>query len=591
MILQALCEYYDRKAALGEMPTYGREWKSIPYLVVISGDGDFIRLESTAEGEGKEQTVKKFPLALSKGRSGSKSWATANSLWDHYGYVFGFPKKMDFDNAKSVETGERQLGSFQQELDRLKSLNPDDEGLEAVLRFYGKFAQNVEKLCQDPLWDEAFKKDGTNFAFRVATEPNPVGTDPKFNYGDQHDSSPVGLCLVTGERRPIAVLNNAISLRNANASGAKLVGFQKGSGYDSYQKEQGLNAPISQQANFAYTTALNTLIAPKSKNKFFFNKDTLVFWASKDNAFEDMFSSFFTALPKDDPDSNVEKISALMKAPRTGSLTEDDDTRFHLLLLSPNNKRVAVKLWEEAPVRTFAKNIRQWFHDLDIVRRSDDKPFLPLGNLLRSIALLGKEENLPPQLFQAMMRAVLEGLPLPEQLETQTVGRMRADRGLIDTGKDKKWDVVYQRAALLKAFLNRKRNNNEKPITMTLDPNNNNQAYLCGRLFAIFEKVQQEANPSGVNATIRDRYYDSFSCTPNVAFARLAALSNHHIQKLDKGKQIYFERLKGEVMQNLSPDGLPAHFSLDDQSRFTIGYYHQRQAFFRKKDDQKTTNQ
>lgn len=125
---------------------------------------------------------------------------------------------------------------------------------------------------------------------------------------------------------------------------------------------------------------------------------------------------------------------------------------------------------------------------------------------------------------------------------------------------------------------------------MSLDLTNSNQAYLCGRLFAIFEKIQQEANPSGVNSTIRDRYYDSFSCTPNVVFARLSALSNHHMQKLAKGRQVFFERLKGEVIENINPDGLPAHFSLDDQSRFTIGYYQQRQAFFKKKDEENSDN-
>lgn len=575
MILQALCEYYDRKAALGEMPPYGREWKPIPYLVVINKDGDFLRLESTLEGEGKDKHPKQFMLSHSHGRSGRKSWATANSLWDHYGYVFGFPKKMDFDNARYVETGHLQNQSFQKELHRLETLNPSNDSLHAVVLFYKKLDKNLNKVKQDPLYEDAFKKDGTNFAFRIVTNSEPVGCDKGFNYGDEDENATKGICLVTGEHRPIAILNNAISLRNANASGAKLVGFQKVSGYDSYHKEQGLNAPISEEANYAYTTALSTLVSSKSKNKFFFNKDTLVFWAAKDNTFEDMFSAFFTALPKDDPDSNVQRITALMKAPLKGSLTDDDDTKFYLLLLSPNNKRIAVKLWEEETVRTMATNIRKYFIDLEIDRGPNDKEYIPLGNLLRSISLQYKEENLPPQLFQSMTRAILEGLPFPELLQTQTIGRVRADR-----------IVSRSRAALLKAYLNRKRNNNEKDITMSLDLTNNNQAYLCGRLFAIFEKIQQEANPSGVNSTIRDQYFDSFSCTPNVAFARLSALSNHHLQKLARGRQVYFERLKGEVMDNIDPNGLPSHFSLDDQSRFTIGYYQQRQAFFKKKDEE-----
>lgn len=573
MILQALCEYYDRKAANGEMPLYGREWKPIPYLVVINTNGDFIKLESTFEGEGKERRAKQFMLCHSRGRSGSKSWAIANSLWDHYGYVFGFPKKMAFENFESVNTAQKQCQSFQKELCRLKEQNSCDRGLDAVLSFYNKLDTNIKKIREDSLYEEAFKKDGTNFAFRLQNEANPVGSNTAFDYSDNEINAPMGLCLVTGEHAPIAILNTSIQLRNGNASGSKLVGFQKGSGYDSYQKEQGLNAPISVQANDKYTAALNSLIAPKSRNKFFFNKDTLVFWADKDNVFEDLFSAFFTSPPKDDPDSNVEKISALMKAPLTGSLIDDDDTRFFLLLLSPNNKRIAVKLWEEATVRDFAKNIRQYFNDLEIVCGQLDKKYMPLNNLLRSISILGKEENLPPQLFLSMVRAIMEGLPFPELLQTQVIGRIRADR-----------IINRNRAALLKAYLNRKRNNNEKQITMALDLNNTNQAYLCGRLFAIFEKIQQEANGE-LNASIRDRYYDSFSCTPTVAFARLAALSNHHLQKLPTGRQAYFERLKGEVIRHINADGLPSYFSLDDQARFAIGYYHQRQDFFKKKEE------
>ena len=119
MILQALCEYYDRKAALGEMPPYGRESRPIPYLVVINPDGDFLRLESTAEDIDGVKTVKKFMLCHSRGRTGSKSWATANSLWDHYGYVFGFPDKLDFTNTKKASTAAKQCKTFQDELHRL----------------------------------------------------------------------------------------------------------------------------------------------------------------------------------------------------------------------------------------------------------------------------------------------------------------------------------------------------------------------------------------------------------------------------------------------------------------------------------------
>jgi len=574
MILQALCDYYHRKAALGEMPPYGREWKPIPYLIIIDSDGNFIRLEPTYEGEGKDKRAKKYLVARSRGRTGQKSWTISNLLWDHYGYVFGFPKKMDFNNAKLVDTGKKQCGVFQQEIKRLMQLNPNNDELLAVNKFYEHLQANIEKLKADGNFDEAFKKDGTNFAFKLVSGIEPVGTAPHFNYGTPTDEAPQALCLVTGTRQPIAITNSSISLRNGNPTGCVLVGFQRNSGYDSYHKEQGMNAPISQQANYAYTTALSTLLAPQSKNKFFFNKDTLVFWADRDNPMEDVFASFFAVPPKDDPNRGVKAITALMKAPLTGSIgSTSSKARFYLLQLSPNSARIAVKLWEESSVDALAENMRRYFDDLDIVHGAAEPPYMPLNSLLRSIALQGKEENLPPQLFQEMMRAIIHNLPLPELLQSQTLGRIKADRS-----------VTRNRAALLKAYLNRKPNNNEIKITMSLNLQNNNQAYLCGRLFAVYEKMQQEALGS-VNTSVRDRFYDSFSSTPNVALHRLDTLSVHHLQKLSQGRQIYFEKLKGEIIDKLNGEGLPHHFSLDDQSRFAIGYYQQRQQFFVKKQD------
>ena len=418
MILQALCEYYDRKAALSILPPFGREWKPIPYLVVIDKGGIFLRLDSTKEGDGEKQHARKFLVRLAHDRYGNFA---ANSLWDNYGYVFGFPKMLDFENSESIERGRLQCDAFQKELRRLANLNPQDKGLAAVLLFYKNLQENLGKLMAEPLFDEAFNKEGNYFAFRLVTDVNPVGTDLSFNYGDDTTGSPVGLCLVTGTRQPIAVTHDSISLRNGHATGSKLISFRRQAGLDSYHKTQCLNSPISEKANDAYTSALNTLIAPESKNRFFFNKDTIVFWGSEDNPMKNIFSAFFSALPTDDPNKNVETIASFMNAPLSETLTDNDNARFYVLQLSPNNKRIAVKLWEETDVRTLALNIRRLFEDLDIVRCPFDKRYLPLGTLLRNIVLQNKEENLPQQLFPEMMRAILHGQPSPRLLAMQTV--------------------------------------------------------------------------------------------------------------------------------------------------------------------------
>ncbi|MCL4491530.1 MAG: type I-C CRISPR-associated protein Cas8c/Csd1, partial [Nitrospirae bacterium] len=146
-------------------------------------------------------------------------------------------------------------------------------------------------------------------------------------------------------------------------------------------------------------------------------------------------------------------------------------------------------------------------------------------------------------------------------------------------------EVTYPRASLIKAVLVRKaRYKNEKEeIAMGLDAGNTNAGYRLGRLFAVLEKIQEEASP-GINATIRDRFYSSASSTPVTVFSHLLKLKNHHIAKLEnKGRAVNFEKLVGEIVDDIND--FPAHLSLDDQGRFAVGYYHQRQDFFKKKDN------
>lgn len=580
MILQALCEYYDRMAALGKMPGYGREWKAIPYLVVINDKGDFVKLESTEENVDGKKRAKQYCLPHGKGRSGKNSWAVAQSLWDRLGYVLALPEKMNYEDAKAVETAQKQKEAFVAETKRIARLNDDNKGIKAILAFYDKFDANLKCIKSDALFGQMTKNDGTNVAFRLIEDDAPVGVDASITLGDEEQKNKA-LCLVTGEKLPIAVTNSKVNIKNGGPS-PKLVSFQKGSGFDSYHKQQGLNAPISLQADYAYTTALNTLLAPQSKNHFFFNNDTIVFWADKDNQLEDDFSFFFTIPPKDDPDRNVETISNLMKAPWTGSLNDQTRNHFYILMLSPSNTRIAVKLWEETTIQEMAANLRKYFSDLDIVHSSRCRDYVPLIPLLRSIAQQGDLKNLPPALFQEMVRAAIEGFPLPRIVQQQCLLRIKADPHPVSQETDR------CRAALLKAYLNRQHDHQHKQITMALDVENNNQAYLCGRLFAILERIQEEAQPD-LNATIKDRYYGSFSRTPNMVMARLVDLSNHHLAKLPKGKQVFYEKLKGQVMNGIKAEGLPAHFTLDDQSRFAIGYYHQRQEFFKKKGVQEQT--
>jgi CRISPR-associated protein Csd1 len=336
-----------------------------------------------------------------------------------------------------------------------------------------------------------------------------------------------------------------------------------------------LHAPVSQKADEAYTTALNVVLSTDSRNKFKIGDTTVIFWAQKEVDFEDQFPFFFSISEKDDPDRNIREVKALFDSIHTGRLNTDCDTPFYVLGLAPNAARIVVRFWKTGRVEDFATHIAQHFSDLEIIRGiKDEKEYFSLFYLLSNLAFEHKLENIPPNLAGKVMESILDGTPYPATLQQQCIRRIRADQ-----------NINRIRAAILKAYLNRMINNNlyERKITMAIDLENKNQGYLCGRLFAVLEKIQEDAQP-GINATIKDRYYGAASSTPITVFGRLLNLSNHHLSKMDGGKKIYCEKLIQDIMAGISSNGLPAHLSLDDQSRFAIGYYHQRQDLFTKKE-------
>ena len=585
MILQALYDYYQRTAADPEsnIAPRGFERKDIPFIIVIDKEGNFINLEDTRSGDGKQKRAKTFLVLKTKSRTGSKASETANVFWDNWGYVLGQPKE---ETEKAIGDAGKQNSTFVGQVKQLSVKYPENNQFAAVCKFY-EHEESIQMLLQHENWKECYKIPGCNLSFRIAGELNIVAehddllkeVEVKTEPDNKEQIQPSdGICMITGKKLPIAILHSATSLPGGK-SGGKLVGFQKNSGYDSYYKEQGLNAPVSKKAEDAYTTALNVLLGKDSKNKFKIADTSVVFWSQKQNDFENQFSFFFSATPKDDPDQNIREVKALFEAIHTGKLNTEGDTLFYVLGLAPNAARISIRFWKMGKVSDFATNIAKHFEDLEIVRRkNDEKEYFSLFNLLSNVSFEFKVDNVPPNLAGKVIECVLDGTKYPDTLQQQCIRRIKAEQ-----------HVNRIRAAILKAYLNRKEtiyNTNEKLITMSLDLDNKNQGYLCGRLFAVLEKIQEDAQP-GINATIKDRYYGAASSTPVTVFGRLLNLSNHHLAKLGGGSKTYFDKMIQEIMTGISSNGLPAHLSLDDQSRFAIGYYHQRQNLFtsKKKDE------
>lgn len=580
MILQALNEYYQRKTRMpdSDLAPTGFEHKAIPFLVVLTAKGEFAGFDDTRQGEGKKKVAKSYLVPQA---SAGTSGVTANLLWDNPEYVFGkaSPKKLEEKLAKAQTDKKReavlhrlieQHKAFVQTLqDRFSQSN--DAGIRAALAFLerGDFA----KVFEHPLWTEILES-GANLTFRLEGDACPVcereAVVDTLSASDEEASSETAFCLVSGEPDIIKRTHPPISgVWGAKSTGAMLVSFQKDSGYDSYGKEQGFNAPVGKRAVFSYTTALNHLLAKGSKQRIQVGDASTVFWAATPgHPMEELFPGFFAEPSKDNPDLGTSAVAALLNAPKSGVGSFDDDgTRFYVLGLAPNAARIAVRFWLVKTVGELAVNIRRHFDDLSIAHAPHEPETLSLFRLLVSTATLGKAENIPPHLGGDVMRSVIENLPYPQTLLSGAIRRIRAEQ-----------EVTYPRAAIIKACINRCSGKEE--VKVSLDENNTNTAYRLGRLFAVLERIQERANPS-LNATIRDRYYGAASSTPVTVFSTLIKLKNHHLAKLDnKGEAVNYEKLLGQIMDGIAD--FPAHLDLQNQGRFAIGYYHQRQAFFTK---------
>jgi CRISPR-associated protein Csd1 len=526
-----------------------------------------------------------------KGRSGAKSYKTANCLWDHYGYLVAQPKLDKPDSTASVkelELASKQNTSFTLLVETMVTDLPADVGVNAVWRFLKSKASH-EKVKQSDLWPEVLKIKGCNLSFRLVSQSLLICQSEQVI--DWVKAQPVsvrdvkdGFCLVTGAATQVARLHSQVA--GVNQKPAPLAAINDDA-YNSFNQSKGFNFPVSVEADFKYTTALNHLLSKKSKNKFRINDTSYVCWADNGNELESNFALLFTDT-SDDPEQGAEAVKALFSSLHNGAYSRPDGRdRFYVLGLSPNSARISIRFWQTGTVAEFSERLGQWFDDLSIV--GVDHFGLPkLKSLLRSLALLGEDKNLPPNLACDVSRAVLSGLQLPIIAIHSVMGRIRAEPG---GAKDQHGKLTprydYYRAGLIKAYLNRKyrlTNTNEKEITVSLNVEERRIGYRLGRLFAVLEKLQKDAQ-SETNTTIRGRYYNSASCTPKFVFGTLMRMHVNHLRKLEKPAwREATENRIGDIMDQIVD--FPAQLDLEHQGLFAVGYYHQKQDLYTKKTDQ-----
>ena len=582
MILHALTQYYQRKAESdGGVAPEGFENKEIPFIIVIDKQGKFIQLEDTRELKGKKKVGRIFLVPKGLGRSGRKSYEVSNLLWDHSGYV------LSYSEDKDQERVDKQHASFTANVNELKQVLPDDAGVAAVAAFLAS-AEEKGKVMLVANWAECAKVKGCNLSFRLVDEAVDLVCQSKAvqdhllksgqEYVDIEKSKDkfYGTCLVTGKKTKIANLHTDIKGINKTPKSpfvsANLEAFKSyGKGNN---KDNGLMYPIGEQAMFEYTTALNTLLA--SENRFRIGDVTAICWSAKPTPLEEYLASLINGGSKDNPDAHIDAVKSLYKSLYNGKYTEPDGKeKFYLLGLSPNSARIVVRFWHETTVAALSESIAAWYDDLQMVRgeNSPYPEYMPLPRLLGNLVLDGKMENLPSDLIAQITDAALNNRVLPVSLLQAALRRNKAEQ-----------KITYGRASLLKAYINRAiragRLKNMKELTMSLDRSRQDIGYVLGRLFAVLEKTQAEANP-GLNATITDRYFGSASSTPIAVFGTLMRLLPHHLNKLEfEGRAV---QLQWEIRQILEHcQRFPNHLNLEQQGLFAIGYYHETQFLFTK---------
>lgn len=606
MILQALNEYYERRCAdpdpARHLPAFGLERKEIGFILELTPDGKLtsvVDLRSQV-GNRKVGTALLVPSAVKK-----TSGIAANLLWDNAEYVLALPdpKKLEAAHDKGKEDDYRRRlvemqRAFRQRILDLPEAARRDVGIRAVLAFLeDQPAQQVERLGMSddvassnaPMTFRLHDDGGTLVSQRPAIAPYVVVGPPQEDEVDDESADAGGpqtpaMCLVTGQVSPTARLHSAIKgVWGAQSSGANIVSFNLDA-FDSHGKTRGDNAPVSPQAAFAYTTALNALLLRDSRQRVQVGDASTVFWAQHADALEDELAQLIGA-NVDDPDAHTQQVKTLLESIHTGAFDgARGDNRFFVLGLAPNAARISVRFWHAAPLVEIAERVRSWFDDIAIARPSFERDQYPaLKTLLRGVVLQRKDENIPPGLSGDVLRAIFTGTPYPALWLNLAVKRCRAEQ-----------EVSYHRAAVIKACLNRssrRLNSTEEAHTIMLDPSNTQAPYCLGRLFAVLEKIQEESAGGSLNKTIRDRYYGAASSTPASVVPMLLKLKNHHVGKLDdRGQRMLYRAFQdhrpddyiGEILAGV--DEIPAHLTLSQQGLFALGYYHQRQAFFTKAD-------
>ena len=587
MILQALTAYYEQLVRQGKLsaPGWDDSFK-VSYELRLNDAGQLVSvLDLRTETKMGKKTVLAPRAMRVPAHEKRSSGIAANFLCDNSTYLLGADEK---------GKPERSADCFKAcaKLHHTILDGVDSPAARALLAYFDSW--DPAQAAAHPLLAEQWKEITGNanliFGYEAADHSHSfVNDDPAIqnawqtHYNDRSADSDMGQCLITGKYAPIERTHPNISgVPGAQSSGAALVSFNAPA-FCSYGHEQGDNAPVSKYAAFAYTTALNRLLADRNHCKHV-GDTTILCWAENaEPVYQDAMSMFLfgadeaAGIQESDVQAALKRLSAGQTVPFLEKELSPDQ-HFYLLGLAPNAARLSVRFFLRDTFGSFAQNLQKHAEEMEIDCSEKEKfrtlPIWAVGNeTTRTVP--GQPAKPSPQLAGDLLRAVLTGGRYPATLLNGVTLRIRAEQ-----------NVTRGRAAVIKAYYlrNYPTELNKEVYTVSLNETTN-VPYLLGRLFSVLEAVQKAANP-GINTTIKDRYFNAACATPGMSFPTLLRLSQKHLRKLNDGLATHYDKQITELMAQLPESGFPARLSLPDQGKFTIGYYHQTQKRYVKKNEE-----
>jgi CRISPR-associated protein Csd1 len=578
MILQALSQYYERLQAdpdSGVAPP-GYCTQGVTTSIVLERHGAIKQIRDVRiDIRGKLRPAMLIIPVRPKGRTSTAT--KPGFLADETGYVLGA------DNKNKPERALAKFKAFRELHSRILE-EVDDPAAKALLGFLEEWEpQDASQLKRWGEWA------GTVVVFEYENEgylhERSALREAWSRRNVPRDVYP-GYCLVTGAEGSIARLHPPIKgVRNAQSTGAALVSFNFDAAR-SYGKEQTLNAPVDDSVAFRYTTALNYLLK-RQNQRVQVGDATAVFWTARPSRAEEFMGR---VLGWSDDAADVARIREWLRSVNSGHYPSDidPDVPFFILGLgAPAKARLSVRFWYVGTVGDIRQRVQSHFEALSLEPLHASEPEFPgLGRLLLETAVRHEAKEIPETLADSVIRSFLGGTRYPDRLLPTLLNRARAEQADKDkrTGKSIP-HISYFRAAMIKACLVRNYGKG-KEAKMSLNNDCREPGYLLGRMFAVVERTQEHANP-GINATVRDRYYGSASAAPAGVFPILLRLNQHHLSKLrgeKPGLAVNMEKLNCEIIDEM-PERFPRRLGLEQQGMFALGYYHQRNALFRKKGD------